>query len=252
MEYSENKYSVTEINAAGDGETYIPVGGYVLSVPESSSFTAKEGDVLTLEGKVTLPEMAVESDKGARVAIDALNSNRSMPMVVYYDYDFGDKTGTNAYGTELSAIFDEESASFEVVSFRGFGVGDGSGIEIPENGFVLSAYGVGYRGIFLENNRFSLGDKLSMVGSIISASAATPSLILTIMTITTRTTRTTLAIPIPAAWRRKRLPSPLIGGKIKPLSITMVGRIRARRERARTSMALKPRWTLRERWWNGG
>ena len=117
VEYSENKYSVTEINAAGDGETYIPVGGYVLSVPESSSFTAKEGDVLTLEGKVTLPEMAVESDKGARVAIDALNSNRSMPMVVYYDYDFGDKTGTNAYGTELSAIFDEESASFEVVSF---------------------------------------------------------------------------------------------------------------------------------------
>ena len=164
VEYSENKYSVTEINAAGDGETYIPVGGYVLSVPESSSFTAKEGDVLTLEGKLTLPEMAVESDKGARVAIDALNSNRSMPMVVYYDYDFGDKTGTNAYGTELSAIFDEESASFEVVSFRGFGVGDGSGIEIPENGFVLSAYGVGYRGIFLENNRFSLGDKLTMVG----------------------------------------------------------------------------------------
>ncbi len=158
-------YRVTGVNTAGDGSTYIPVGGYVLSVPVSVEFTAAENTVLTLGGtKVALADKAVESDSGRRVAIDLLNGNRSMPMVVYYDYDFGDKTGTNAYGSELAAVFDSESGKFIVKSFRAFGEGDASGMMIPDNGFVLSSYGEGYRGILVAGKRFSLGDKLTMVG----------------------------------------------------------------------------------------
>lgn len=166
VEYDKIKqaYSVTAINAEGDGSTYIPVGGYVLSVSNSSDFSATVGTVLTTEGNLTLPDKAVEADSGARVAIDSINGVRSEPMVVYYDYEAGDKTGTNVYGSEMAAVFDEESGKFEVTAYRMFGEGDASGMEIPDNGFVLSGYGDGYRGIFHGNTRFELGDKLSLVG----------------------------------------------------------------------------------------
>ncbi len=164
VEYVDKTYKVTKENTAGDGTTYIPVGGYVLSLPVGSAFTVAIGDVLTVEG-LELVEQAVESDAGARVAIDTLNGVRTGYMVVYYDYDFGEKTGTNVFGTELTAIFDETSGKFELTSFRGFGMGDDSGSFIPDNGFVLSAHGeTGYRGRLLEGNRFNLGDKLSLVG----------------------------------------------------------------------------------------
>ena len=163
VEYVEKQYKVTKVNTSGDGTTYIPVGGYVLSLPENSTFTVAVGDVLTADGLV-LVDKAVESDKGARIAIDALNGVRTGYMVVYYDYDFGAKTGTNVFGTELAAVFDEASSSFVIKSFRGFGWGDDSGIEIPDNGFVLSAHGEKFRGQLVENQRFSVGDKLSLVG----------------------------------------------------------------------------------------
>ena len=83
---------------------------------------------------------------------------------VYYDYQTGDKTGTNAYGTEMIAVYDESANRFIVTAFRDFGTGDDAGSDIPENGFVLSAYGEGYRGILAQDHRFSLGDQLTMVG----------------------------------------------------------------------------------------
>lgn len=162
---SDGKYCVTAINAEGDGTTYIPVGGFVLSVPKSESYALRVNDVVELGGtSIAIADKAVESESGSRVAIDLINGNRSAPMVVYYDYDFGDKTGTNVYGTEMAAVYDETSGKFVVQNFRAFGEGDASGIFIPDNGFVLSAYGEGYRGIMMENQRFSAGDKLTMVG----------------------------------------------------------------------------------------
>lgn len=164
VEYVDKTYKVTKVNATGDGTTYIPVGGYVLSLPASSSFAVEVGDTLTVDN-LKLVERAVESDEGARVAIDTLNGVRTGYMVVYYDYDFGEKTGTNIFGTELIAVFDETSGKFNLTSFRGFGMGDDSGSVIPDNGFVLSAHGeTGFRGRLLEGNRFNLGDKLSLVG----------------------------------------------------------------------------------------
>lgn len=147
------------------GSLYIPVGGFVLSLPQGKNF-GKTGDQVTVGGNkdLVIPTMAVESEDGDRVAIDALNAVRTKPMVVYYDYQSGDKTGTNAYGTELVATYDEESNAFVVQKFRAFGEGDSSGIAIPENSFVLSAYGEGFRGILVEDARFSLGDKLSLAG----------------------------------------------------------------------------------------
>ena len=83
---SENNYVVTEVVTAGDGKTYIPVGGFVISVHTSqNNGFAVVGDVVALGGtKITIPTKAVESDE-KRIVIDYTNTNRSGPMVVYYD-----------------------------------------------------------------------------------------------------------------------------------------------------------------------
>lgn len=157
-------FVVTKINTAGDGKTYIPVGGFVLSISGNASF-AKVGDKLSLGGsKLTIPTKAVESDSGKRLAIDYTNVTRSAPMVVYYDYQFGAKTGTNVFGTEMTCVYDFESNTFTVESFRGFGVGDASGSVIPDNSFVLSAYGEGYRALLVKGQLFNVGDNVKMVG----------------------------------------------------------------------------------------
>ena len=160
------KYFVTEINTAGDGSTYIPVGGFVVSVKESEHPAfAKVGDEVTLGGEtLAIPNKAVESEAGKRLAVDFTNVIRSSPMVVYYDYQFGAKTGTNIYGTEMTCVFNFEENTFKVESFRGFATGDASGSVIPDNSFVLSAYGEGYRQLLERGELFNLGDKVKMVG----------------------------------------------------------------------------------------
>lgn len=160
------KYFVTEINITGDGTTYIPVGGFVLSVKETEHpALAKVGDEIVLGGQtLALPNKAVESDAGKRIPVDYTNVIRSSPMVVYYDYQFGAKTGTNVYGTEMTCVFDFEANTFKVTSFRAFGSGDASGSVIPDNSFVLSAYGEGYRQLLEKGELFNLGDNVKMVG----------------------------------------------------------------------------------------
>ena len=160
------KYFVTAINTTGDGTTYIPVGGFVLSVKESQNpALAQVGDEIVLGGEtLALPNKAVESESGKRIAVDFTNVIRSSPMVVYYDYQFGAKTGTNVYGTEMTCVFNFEENTFEVTEFRAFGTGDASGSVIPDNSFVLSAYGEGYRQLLEKGELFVKGDKVKMVG----------------------------------------------------------------------------------------
>ena len=148
------------------GNTYIPVGGFVLSVNESKNPSfAKVGDQVTLGGEtLTLPTKAVESSSGKRIAVDYTNVTRSAPMVVYYDYQFGAKTGTNVFGTEMTCVYDFDANTFKVTSFRGFGTGDDSGSEIPDNAFILSAYGEGFRQLLVKNELFKVGDSVKMVG----------------------------------------------------------------------------------------
>ncbi|MBO5715029.1 MAG: family 10 glycosylhydrolase [Clostridia bacterium] len=164
-EKQDKTYVVTSINTSGDGTTYIPLNGFVLSVNKTvvSEF-AKVGDVVTIGGEIVIPTRAVESSSGKRIVVDATNANRSMPMVVYYDYQFGEKTGTNVFGTEMICKFDFENNTFVVESFRPFLSGDDSGSVIPDNGFVLSAYGEGYRALLAVNELFKVGDEVKMVG----------------------------------------------------------------------------------------
>lgn len=165
-EYRNYSYKITKINESGDGATYIPVNGFVLSVnaSEHPAF-ASLGDTVRLGGSsIKIPKMAVESDKGKRIVVDDMNVSRSKPMVVYYDYRYGAKTGTNIYGTEMICNYDKNSGSFAVNGFRGFLVGDASGIDIPDGGFVLSAYGSGYRQLLLGGQLFNKGDKIKLVG----------------------------------------------------------------------------------------
>ena len=160
------QFRVTAVNTVGDGKTYIPVGGFVLSVSESANPNfAQVGDAVVLGGeKLTIPTKAVESDAGKRIAVDYTNVTRSAPMVVYYDYQFGAKTGTNIFGTEMTCVYNFEDNTFRVASFRGFGTGDDSGSEIPDNSFVLSAYGEGYRQLLVKGELFQVGDNVKMVG----------------------------------------------------------------------------------------
>ena len=160
-EEDSGHYYITEINK--DGSTYIPIGGFVVSLPISYD-GYKVGDEVVLETKITIPKKAVESSNGKRIVVDNTNTTRSAPMVVYYDYQFGEKTGTNIFGTEMTCTYDFDLDTFKVVSFRGFGVGDDSGSYIPDNSFVLSAYGEGYRGLLVKNELFSIGDEVKMVG----------------------------------------------------------------------------------------
>ncbi len=159
-----SKYVITQINTAGDGSTYIPIGGFVLSVSSSRGSLAKVGDEITLDQNLKIPTKAVESESGYRIVINNTNTTRSEPMVVYYDYQFGEKTGTNVFGTEMTCQYDFEKNTFVVTSFRPFGSGDDSGVVIPDNSFVLSAYGEGYRGLLVRNELFKVGDHVKMVG----------------------------------------------------------------------------------------
>ncbi len=157
-------YFIDTINEEKDGSTYIPVGGFVISLPISYENRFSVGDEVTLNTKLTIPKKAVESSSGKRIVVDNTNTTRSAPMVVYYDYQFGEKTGTNIYGTEMTCTYDFELNTFKVVSFRGFGTGDDSGSVIPDNSFVLSAYGEGYRGLLVRGELFNTGDEVKMVG----------------------------------------------------------------------------------------
>lgn len=65
------------------------------------------------------------------MVVDNTNTTRSSPMVVYYDYQFGSKTGTNVFGTEMTCKYDFDLNTFVVTSFRNFGMGDDSGSDIP-------------------------------------------------------------------------------------------------------------------------
>lgn len=165
-EYVGTQYVVTSVNNSGDGTTYIPVGGFVVSLGNRSDASfAKVGDTVTLGGTaVDIPVRAVESDKGARIVVDKTNTTRSGPMVVYYDYQFGEKTGTNIFGSEMTCTYDFDGNTFKVASFRDFGAGDDSGSDIPDNSFVLSAYGEGYRALLLKGELFDVGDEVKMVG----------------------------------------------------------------------------------------
>lgn len=163
-EYVDGNYVITKINTNGDGETYIPVGGFVLSLNNKSNVDFAVGDVVTVNGNLSIPTKAVESTSGYRIVVDATNANRSMPMVVYYDYQYGEKTGTNVFGSEIICQFDFDENTFKVIDYRSFGTGDDSGSVIPDNGFVLSAYGPGYRALLAINQLFKVGDEVKMVG----------------------------------------------------------------------------------------
>ena len=168
-ELVDGQYVVTEINKTGDGSTYIPVGGFVISLnADTYSDFANVGDAVKIDTAddtvFKIPTKAVESTSGKRVVVDATNANRSMPMVVYYDYQYGEKTGTNEFGTEMICQFDFDQNTFVVKGFRNFGTGDASGSVIPDNGFVLSAYGAGWRQLLCAGELFNIGDEVKMVG----------------------------------------------------------------------------------------
>jgi uncharacterized lipoprotein YddW (UPF0748 family) len=160
------QHTVTGKNTTGD--TYIPLKGYVLSIPSthSQANAFEVNDVITTFGldSVKTVNYAVENQEGVRLVINAVDAVRSQPMVVYYDYNWDRFTGTNPFGTEAVVTINPETNQFELVDFREFGEGTQKGIEIPENSFVLSTYGKPYRAFLFEGVKFNLNDQIRLVG----------------------------------------------------------------------------------------
>lgn len=151
-----------------NGDSYIPLDGYVLSIPITlaSADALEIGNVLNTLGleSVKTVKYAVENQDGVRLAIDAVDAVRNKPMIVYYDYNWDRFTGTNQFGTEAVVTINPDTNKFELVDFREFAEGGQKGIEIPNNSFVLSAYGSPYRAYLFEGVKFNLNDTLKLVG----------------------------------------------------------------------------------------
>ena len=73
-------YYITSINSSKDGCTYIPIGGFVLSLPSSYVDTFNVGDEVVLNTKINIPKKAVESSSGKRIVVDNTNTTRSMEI----------------------------------------------------------------------------------------------------------------------------------------------------------------------------
>ncbi len=156
----------TITNIITDGNSFIPLNGYVISVQDQTEAAKFEvGDTIELTGfsPHTNATMSATNQDGVRVIIDHKNNTRSGPMIVLYNSDYGSKTKTNPWGTEMVVNLNEEGA-LTVSDFRALGEGDDKGIDIPRWGFVLSAYGEPYRNYLKEGEFFSKGDTITLQG----------------------------------------------------------------------------------------
>jgi uncharacterized lipoprotein YddW (UPF0748 family) len=163
VELEENQLVITEINP--NGNSYIPLNGFVIAFGSVPSVTYEVGDIITLNGYDFFPAIrAIESNRGRRVLIDNVNVVRSSPMIVYYDSNYGDRTGTNQWGVEVTVELDLDTSIFSITSYREIGSGDSKGVAIPYFGFVLSAYGDPYRLKLAKGVLFDLEDELSVSG----------------------------------------------------------------------------------------
>ncbi|ERJ13647.1 glycoside hydrolase family 10 protein [Haloplasma contractile] len=167
VEITNGIHTVTDKST--DGDTYIPLKGYVLSIPVDHPYAdvLNVDDVLDQVGLENIKTFnyAVENrENGARIVLDRVNGVRNAPMTVYYDTSWGEYTGTNQFGTEMVVTLNTDTYEFEVVDFREFGEGGQKGIIIPENSFVLSTFGHPYRDLLFEGVRFNSGDIVELVG----------------------------------------------------------------------------------------
>ena len=163
VQVQAGKYVITEINEFGD--SYIPLDGFVIQFGSLPTATYEVGDEITLAGYTFHPaDKAIESSTGKRVLVDAIDSVRSRPMIVYYDSKYGKMTGNNQWGVEITVNLDLETSIFSISDFREIGEGDSKGIEIPYFGFVLSAYGDPYRLKLAKGVLFNVDDELQVYG----------------------------------------------------------------------------------------
>lgn len=159
-----NSFVIKEINP--NGNSYIPLDGFVLAFGETPiNYSYEVGDTITLSGyDFSVAKKAIESTNGARVLIDAVNSTRSQPMIVYYDSNYGEMTGNNQWGVELTVELDETLSTFSITDAREIGEGDSKGIDIPYFGFVISAYGDPYRLKLAPGVLFDIDDEIIVTG----------------------------------------------------------------------------------------
>ncbi|MCL2369750.1 MAG: family 10 glycosylhydrolase [Firmicutes bacterium] len=177
----------------------IPAGGFAISIPTQdvpSNWTV--GAIIGVQNRpatVSFPRVVVDvthsdnANVGNRVAVgqcvsfaepaegafsrthnirddatSAINRDRRERGVHYYDYMWRPTTSSNMWGTEIIFTVNPTTYQFEVMRFRPFGYGGQQGIPIPYNSFALSAFGRNIRGFLEEDTRFSMGDKVELVG----------------------------------------------------------------------------------------
>ncbi|MGI6360558.1 MAG: glycoside hydrolase family 10 protein [Acholeplasmatales bacterium] len=131
---NENEEYVIEIKNTNKNE--IPLNGLIISVPATMGVSFNIGDVISLNDiNASIYKHAILSDKGVRIAFNAVNATSEYNSFTYYNPLYKDKTGTNNFSNnELIVEFDNETNVFKVI-----GVGKGANNDIPKNGFVISA-----------------------------------------------------------------------------------------------------------------
>src|SRR5690554_1048505 len=157
-------HTVTKISDSGD--SFIPLSGYIISVPKNkynfSSFNI--GDILTGEVllKIEIYQHAIAGENGTRSPITHINEPPGINGFALLNSKFGKTTDLGQVFIEMVVDFDIDNMKYEVVSFKEPFSND-EAIIIPENGFVIATRNVSTMMQFIKDNKYKIGEEINLV-----------------------------------------------------------------------------------------
>ncbi len=152
------KYKIEAIEENAN-ETFIPLDGIVISIPEDSTYSFEIGQIVDVASlRLTAYNKAIENEDGVRMVISRINENRRASSFSFYNSTYGPSTDT-VLGSEMTAYYNPDGKGFEVMS-----LGKGGNSDIPFAGFVISTTGRPHEYMLNDGVVFSKGDILTIVG----------------------------------------------------------------------------------------
>lgn len=154
-------YQIVEKNI--NGNTYIPLDGFVISIPNTNPNTFEVGDIITTsKNDLIIPIIfGIENNQGVRLVVTKENVINNSVGINYFDKSFGKNSQANYQGTELAVMVDS-TGTFKISEFRN--TYDKYAIDIPNNGFVLHAMGSSFESQLRPNVKFKLDETVNIVG----------------------------------------------------------------------------------------
>jgi len=162
VEYVAIKESIGKyvIETKNNGENEIPLNGLILSIPTALATDFNIGDIINLNNvTVAAYKHAILSNKGVRIAFNTVNVVSGYNSFIYYNYLYGEKTGTNQFSdNEMIVEFNVETNQFEVI-----GVNQGANNDIPLGGFVISGNAETKQNMLKDGVLFNVGDVIELI-----------------------------------------------------------------------------------------